>query len=310
MAVGFSSCNKDKKVDIAYNVNVEVDPSTVMENFKEHYEGDFDLIVGDVLRIQLFIYDEQGFLVEKLTKECKGYNDRVNFSTMLPEGNYTFIASSDVYTPSSDFEMWIYSNTDRINTFRIDYCGYIRYDDIILGLRLYKKNIAGAENLSISLKPAVALLEFVWNSVHYFNDVIQYEFIFNNKKYDIVKTDGDTFEYSAGETGYYYTLSRINPDNFSSSNSVYGFTAILPISNVEYSVRGWISDTEYVPFGEGVTDFVAGEQYRIDVMIPDLDVEINKTSKSAGKSDACAVQSAKVMDLFKSNNSLIQSEVK
>ncbi len=62
---GFTSCNKDKKIDVEYAVNIEINPYNVINNFTPVLEDDFDMMPGDVLRLRLFIYDNYVSLVDR-----------------------------------------------------------------------------------------------------------------------------------------------------------------------------------------------------------------------------------------------------
>lgn len=306
MVAGFSSCNKDKKVDIAYAVNVEVNPYGVISGFTEYYDGDFDLSPGDYVRIKVFAYDENGKLVGKQVSKCSAYSKVANLSFNLPEGKYTFVASSDIYTPSIDFEYWGTSMEDDISTLQIDYVAKkVGYDDSMLGLKMCTKEVKGACSVDISLLPATAMLRFHFRNIHYWSDVTLYRFVVINKP-DRVKVDGDSFSYSCSATGYYDFITYINPlDEDNTGNNYYQYSCILPVKNIDYCGFAYVDENylTYVPFGDGTASFVSGKMYDIYYDIKNLEISIQEGEKAVcNPSDETKIgQSAKIIDLVANN---------
>lgn len=305
--IGFTSCNKNKEVDVSYQMDLTINPADVIGCFKEYYDGDFDMYDGDMLKIHLFIYDVQGNLVAQQMELVKDYSEKISFSKLLPEGEYTVIASSNVYTPSSDFEYWSFSGENLLTELEIVDNNYIGYEDKILGLVLHKITLSEPINEVVDIKPGTALLEFHWQNVHYWNDVLMYSFFVEDKN-DIASCNGNSFDYSVSTSGYYYTLNRINPNNFSSQN-VYGFTALLPINRAEYWV-GADTEMERIDFGNGIKTFEAGKQYNVTVNIDQLSVNISSVSQSSGpsKSSGEQLQKINVKQFITDNPQLIQKE--
>ena len=151
------SCNKDIEVDKGYQVNVTVDPSGVINSFIPEIDDDFDMSEEQVLRINLFVYNEEGKLVEKLHGKCRDYSHKMEFSVMLPKGEYTFVATSDIYDNDIDFENWTFSNIDDINEFQIEQNWRFGLDGV-LGVKLINDKILEPKNIQINLTSATALI--------------------------------------------------------------------------------------------------------------------------------------------------------
>lgn len=306
--IGFTSCNKNKEVDISYQLDLTINPADVIGSFVEYYDGDFDMYEGDVLRIHLFIYDAQGNLAVQFKESVSDYSEIVSFSKMLPIGDYTIIASSDIYTPSYGFEYYSFSNEGRLDELEILETGYIGYNDKILGLVASKLTVDKPIKAEIRIQAATSLLEFHWSKVHYWSDVYEYGFYINDMN-KIVSYDGNSFDFSPSSSGYYYTLMTINPQNFSSDN-VYGYTAILPIDNVSYFARAEFGE-EYKDFGNGTKTFKAGKQYNITINAAQLSVNISSITKNSSgeKTFERDIQKINVEQFIKVNPQLMQKEL-
>lgn len=273
-----TSCNKDKTVEISYKVDLTINPADVIGNFVEYLEGDFDMIPTDKVRIHLFIYNADGELVSQKEELVDDYSKIISFSEPLPEGQYTVIATSDVYTPSVDFEYWHFSGESKFDELEIEDTDYFGYDDKILGLVSADLSVTKPVTQEIRIKAATALLEFHWINLHYWNDVNEYRFCVNDK-YNVVNCEGNDFSFSTAETGYFYSLQKINPYNY--SNDVYGFAVMLPKDNVRYWINA--SNDEFTTdFGEGQTSFKMGKQYNITVQLDNLSVNISNVSQLSG----------------------------
>ena len=320
------SCNKDIEIESGYQVNVTVDPSDVINTFNSCYEDDFDMLDGDVLRINLFIYDQSGELVEKLHGKCKDYYDEVDFSVKLPKGEYTFVATSDVYTTSDDFAYWEFLHVDNIYDFEIKDLGYMGFDDKMLGLKMLEINVDSPKEILVSLEPAAALLEWHFNNIHAC-DIIEYEdeyyfvdeynLLINKNAYS-VKIEGNTFGYSVDNSSYY--VGKIYPFEALDYDGWYGYSVQLPLNKVELWVRSQFSTIDYSNTIEvsywidpvSLNSIKSGKQYVVEIDIENstMDIELLDEDKASadrnGKESMMKVKNTemKLMDLVKSNPNL------
>lgn len=326
MMVLLNSCNDNIEAELAYQVNLTVAPSNVINNFHPYYDGDFDLLEGDIIRINLFVYDQAGDLVERFQKECDNYYENFDFSMMLPNGDYTFIATSDVYTHSIDFSYWTFSNVDNINDFTIEDNGYMGSVDKLLGLKMLKVTVDTPRDIDIVIESATALFEYQFNKLHYYDflsygdDILAIDSygLMIDKKADKVNVMGEQFEYYEIHTGYTYFVTRLCPWDYKSD--VYGYSARLPIDNIELWVQaqflglvsGDLYSAEYWIEPVSLKTIESGKQYVIDIDIEasTIDVELASDNKSSINRNGETMQKAsgktqmKLVDLVDSNPSL------
>lgn len=318
------SCNKNIEADLAYHVNVDVYPKDVIGSFTPYVDDDFYMLDGDVVRINLFIYAEDGSLVEKHSQKLKSYSDKAAFAFKLPVGNYTFIATSDIYTPSYDFEIWNYYDTDNINTLSIKQ-NYRFGPDALLGLKMIETEIKEPTDIEIPLTSATALIN--WRMKHIHDDNIIFEDIFLFEKYYIsldgkyneaLTIENNEFNAVSAPTGYYYHIASLSPLNFPNSENIYHYSAILPIERTTIMITAELVDLETeesglieYPFVEPVsTSFKGGKQYVIEVDYEEGTLEVyNGMSKlnTEAKSNASIsnkVGNTRLMDVINYNPEL------
>lgn len=320
------SCNKDIEIESGYQVNITIDPSDVRNVFIPYYEDDFDMLDGDVLRINLFIYDQSGELVEELHGKCEDYDGDVDFSVKLPNGEYTLVATSDVYTTSNDFAYWEFLDVDDIYDFEINDLGYMGYQDKMLGLRMLDINVDSPKKISVSLEAATALIEWHFNNIHAY-DVIEYENeiyfvdeydLLINKNANTLKIEGNNFEYSVDNSSYY--VGKIYPFDALDYEAWYGYSVQLPLNKVELWVSAEFSTIDYSNT-IGATYWIdpvslnsikSGKQYLVEIDIENstIDIELRDEDKASigrnGKSSTMKSKNTemKLMDLVDSNPNL------
>lgn len=310
MAVGFSSCNKDKKVDIAYNVNVEVDPYNVIGGFKEFYDGDFNLESYEVLRIKLFVYDENGNLVSKNEELVSDYDEVANFKMDLAEGTYTFVAMSDVYMPKqNDKELWATSFESKLESLQVNYV--YKYNcrvNGLLGLKMQKESITGKKDVTINIESASALVLYHMYNIHFYDNIIsEYAFLYTGKP-DKVNTTEFGFDFSCSEIGSLYYMHYFYPTDHMGYTGVYGFRAILPISESEfYATFTYENEEESEIFAYGTISLDGGKQYLLECDCETFDVFFGEMdgSRCVERSVTTRENSSRVCDIIKSNPKLV-----
>lgn len=302
---GFASCNKDKKIDVDYNVTVELDANNVIGRYTPLWAGAFDFDDGELLRLQLFVYDDHGSIVNNYEKIVSYYTTKASFSLNIPEGNYIFIACSSVISKRNGnyVDVWTYSLTDNINSFRADLnMDYYFFDKALLGLKMIEKKIDCGESFIINIESASALVRERWTSVHYWNDVVQYVLYAN----DIFGAQTDGHEFIYPEQTSINPVSQIRPYLYTANNIV-GHTAYLPNHNFKYDLVAF-TDSLVIPMTSGTFNINGGKQYDMIIDIPNMDIVINDvvsipTDNASRKEDS----SIRVLDLVVDNPNLFES---
>ncbi len=304
---GFTSCNKDKKIDVDYNVTVTLNPSTVVSGFELWQSDDLDLTGSAKLRLQLFVYDKDGKLVCKDEKNVAGYSSNASFKMMLPEGEYTFLASSNVVNPRQDTpEIWGFSLVEEINNIKIDKVSeYIEGKKEILGLKLIKKTISKSETFTIDILSATALVNIAYDSFNYWQDVVQYRIVCYNKN-NTVRVSNNEFIYSNPSSNW---VNVVTPDI--GYDGYIGYMALLPNTDLDFHLVAFFDQSTYTEVSEAVQTLVGGQQYFMLIDIPTLDITISSINKSnITNNNNKKYNSSSVLDIIANNPNLYESSLK
>ena len=254
-----SSCTNDD-IKISRAITFKVNPATVVSNLYERNAGDLtSLSSGAKLQVSLYVYDENGILVNKVANEYSAYTHMMTTDIDLSAGNYTAVATSHV-TSSVDF--WTFSGLDQLSTFKITDNGYIGGKSKILGLTIKKFTVGNSSetvNINIENAGAVALVQFYqWNK---YNNVSTYAFM-GKQTCDYVSFDNlGNKDYSIkSESTYNFFKIKFDYDPNYSGASNYFFT--FPIKNASFRFYAETTDKEWLTMGpEFVDDVKEGESY-------------------------------------------------
>lgn len=254
-----SSCSNDD-ITISNNITFKVNPATVVDNLYERNAGDLTALdSGSKLIVSLFIYDEKGILINKVSNEYSAYTHMMTTDIYLPSGHYTAVATSHI---KGSVDYWSFSGMDQLSTLKITDNGYIGGKSKILGLTI-KDIIIGSNsetvNVNIENAGAVALVRFYqWNK---YSNVSTYS-LMGKQACDYVSFDNQgAKDYSIkSETSYKFYKIKYDYDSNYSGASGYFFT--FPIKNASFRFYAETTDNEWVPMGpEFVDDVRIGESY-------------------------------------------------
>jgi len=223
-----SSCSNDD-IPVNSSVTFKLNPATVVDNLYEMNAGDLtSLRSGTTLKVDLYVYDESGTLVEHDDQEFNAYTHIMTSNLNLSNGEYTVVAISHV---SSTVDYWSFEGVENLSTIKITDNGYIGGKSKILGLTVQKVNVEDGENtfnIEIKNAGAVACVAIInWN--RYTN--VKYFGLAGKQTCDYITTNNyGNVEYSIkskSDYSYYLTKYAYNPDQ--TSAVTYFFT--FPIKN-------------------------------------------------------------------------------
>lgn len=95
VALAFTSCSDSEEIDIKYQANITVAVDKLMEPFQERKAGDFDIKEGMSIRIQSYVYDANGILVQSCVSSVNDYSKTVSYSAVLENGTYKIVSIAD-----------------------------------------------------------------------------------------------------------------------------------------------------------------------------------------------------------------------
>ena len=258
----FCSCTNDD-ITISRTITFKVNPATVVENLYERNAGDLtSLSSGAKLHVSLYVYDEKGILVDKVSNEYSAYTHMMTKDINLSSGSYTAVATSYV---TSSVEFWSFSGLDQLSTFKITDNGYIGGKSKILGLSIKNFTIGNDSetiNINIENAGAVALVYlYHWNK---YTNVLNYR-LMGKQACDYISFDNyGSKDYSIkSESSYKYIKYQHTYD--SNYASGYGYFFTFPIKNASFRFYAETTDNQLVPMGvEFVDDVKVGETYAFE----------------------------------------------
>jgi hypothetical protein len=275
-------------------VSFEVNPYGAIQEFVKHqvYEDDLETFsTGDKLRVNLFVYDNKGELAASAKQYLEGYRSTMNSTFDLADGVYTVVATSDVTTMSGgevSFEYWEFSGTNKLSELKIKDCGYLGWDDKILGVSYKTITVAsGKTNYSIELEPAGALIVVQHNGIHSFDDVVSYE-LDVNKTSDYCSFGNGGFQPVINESSTYnWRLNNLVVGNYS-GNNIYSYKFVLPLGKTDFI---WLAFLEegYLMLEDthNTVNIKQGKMYNCVFNIPEISCDFyefgnNKSMEVAG----------------------------
>lgn len=301
IALAFTSCSDNEEIEIKYQVNVTVDPSTVKSAFHGYSVNGvtYGLNMDETskLLITTLIYDNSGILIDKKESLVNDYNTNVKYSLNMKDGEeYTVVAITFAVDNTYNLSSYLVENENQLDKLTITSefpNGESLYSSwTMLGLAAKTINSENRENV-INVKPASSIVVLTYNNIHFFdeNGVDKHWIAYKNNIQ--AKFGNGDFEYkatSATNSGWSYSLDVTKNPN---SNNIFVMLNLLPTSNM--SVWGGFSigetDIPYSAFlnyceldptlGEGTINIEAGKEYLFNIYCGDCTIELENLTRSS-----------------------------
>lgn len=247
-ALLLASCTNDKEVDIAYQFTVKIDILDVVKGQKSIDNSDVfpsgRIDIADYnVRIKLFIYDNNGYLVQSDTKIVSDFAQVVTVVKSMPEGDYTVVATADIVESVNDridFEFWRFEGVNMLRDFKIKDLSYVGYEYKVLGISKKNVNISKSTDLNINVQPAGSLVT-MWFRNAYVSSIAYIYFEWNKSSdYYLVNEDNsnvliggsnEEFEVESSYTGYYSQRYFLPVQNFTITWATYNAAIEIVESN-------------------------------------------------------------------------------
>lgn len=301
VALTFTSCSNSEEIDIKYQVNVTVDPSTVTGAFHGYLNGGetygLNMDENSKLLITSLIYDSSDNLVEKKTVFVDDYNNSTKYSLSMKEGEeYTVVAITYSVDMVEEFASYSLLNEDRLD--KLSITSQVKNGDSfysnwsMLGVAVETISSVETENI-IYVKPASAIVVLVFNNIHAFDAAGVDTHWIAYKNNDMAQIENGMVEFgatSATNSGYLYNLDVTENPN---SKNIFIMLNLLPTPNMAAWAGCSIgeNDVRYSDFlensgadpslGTGVIDIEAGKEYRFDVYCGECKIALTGMSRSA-----------------------------
>lgn len=307
--VVFTSCTDQEEIVIAYQTELKVRVDQLMSSFRQQEDGDFDINQYHSIRINSFIYDDSGTLIESFKNYQADYSSTSIFNLKLAKGKYTVITTADFVegnsSPMNDSEVsgefWKISNVSKISDLQITKNGVMPWFYETLGLIKTELTVTDRSlSQEILVKPITSLVYF---HVNYIKDgqYLRAEKleILGERVNDIVSYSENDWSYDCSfKIGYVTNFATIYP--MESINNGYpgyrGYKAFLPTDNMRFWLRAnviandgssWQIDTsESNPISNfDYTDthnFESDKEYLVYTELTDLAMSLSLFSTNRG----------------------------
>lgn len=298
LLIAFTSCSDSEEIDIKYQVDVAISPESVISDFQEYKSGNFTLPDEYKIRIRSLIYDEHSQMVAVYEGLVNQYSQNYQFSTVLPNGNYTMITSTDVIKGGSlsnvQSSYWSFTQEKVLNEFTIirenilDYMG-----QATLGLTQTELIVDGqSKSLKVAVKPITALITCHFTNIHQqkvSNGKIliptYLDFSYYNDINKITRENDDwQFNTTSAETDKFrLTFIDLTDSYYDEKPGIYDLISILPSSTEFQGYAEFISSDglKYYNETDGIKQKIeTGKQYDFTFDLKAFTLVIDTKSKS------------------------------
>lgn len=236
----FASCTNEE-ISISKTVNFTVNPSTVISSFSviEENAGELEGFNTECkLNVELFIYNNQGKLVQKFKNTYSNYAVQMKASAFLDHGDYTAVAISHIDSPSNDVYFWRIEGEENLEGMRIVDNGYIGGQNKVLGVAVKNFNVGDeVVDMNINIQPSGSMLVIrYYNYLALKNQGYTVFSLMGNKTMEYLEFDrsGGTNVVADNHNGQFdWIFDTIDASEFKDGYTyIYSYEYVLPMSNV------------------------------------------------------------------------------
>lgn len=248
-----TACTDQNEVEIAYRSTVGITAAHIFDDYEPFQEGDFDMSTdGWKLNLTLFIYNEQGELIDRAEKLCSSLSEVLVYDKYITPGSYTFVSIADFREGlgGADYKFWNITNENNIKDLSI-----IENESIFpvafetLGIDIQKVIITNAvSSISADIKPVTSLVEIFMSDKDYsgwglngysrFAAIAEGYFIKALKMKNMIRFTGDAieFKYSEQVSDYNVAISNVEAKlDEKRAPTGYNYRALLPETDKGFS---------------------------------------------------------------------------
>lgn len=284
VAMLLASC-KNEDISISREVNFEINPYTVVKDFAKHelYAGDLSTVYwydyGDKLRVQLFVYDDRGYLVESVVNYLDNYTSNLHASLDLSDGSYKVLVITDEVGLNGNQvndEYWFITGTERLTNLRITSNTEWNEFGVYKKLGITQKAISVNANnkaFSIDVTPAGAIMQSWIYNIQGFIDVLEYSLWMDKKNGNYSFNDSGVCEVGYEQTNFTSNIRSDKPKDYTAGN-IYDYHFFVPYGNTGFEWHVLLDDGNYYYLLDDVyVNIMAGKSYSCI-----LDIDGNNSS--------------------------------
>lgn len=318
VALAFTSCSEREEIEIKYQANITVAVDKLMEPFQERTAGDFDIPEGMSIRIQSYVYDANGNLVQSCVSSVNDYSKTVSYSAVLENGTYKIVSIADFIVGNVNkptYSWWNVTGENNINTLKVEDGKYIAtWSWETLGAVVNEFEVSEkSSEIKVSVKPATALFQIIFdyfdvengdgNGVSMYAPFCSELYIHSMTQNNVISDfNNTTFSYSS-TTAQNQIYNILSDSPMETINDGYrrsaGYRALLPQESKTFYwdiTMIWPDGTteefssDYTP----AMDITAGKQYELYLYLDALQLFFNEvgTTRSAGTKECVSLNSS------------------
>lgn len=296
VALAFTSCSDKEEIDINYQTKVSISVNELMTPFKEVELHDFDIREDVVLRIQSYVYNEEGVLVKSCVSSVDDYSDIVSYTSLLSPGDYKVVSIADFISGNlskPDVNYWEITGIDNINTLKISsglYIGTWIWETLGVVVDNFRVSDKG-ENINVSILPVTALYQININLSDKNGNYSVFAPYCTDFSIHSYKQNDNISDFQYGILNYFsgasqttwYNVYHCSPMEFVNEGiykSLRGYRALLPQSDKTFLFRirlllpdGKVLDN--ISEESNAIDIKAGKQYALNLDLESLTLTHN-----------------------------------
>ena len=237
IVLAFTSCTDGEEIDIKYQVDVTINPSTVKSAFHGYFAQNetygLDMYEGAELLISAYIYDNNGLYLDKKEFFVEDYTSKANFSLVIPEDEkYTIVCITHSVLKSSELSSYKIENYDeRIEDLKISSNfpnGNSYYSNwSMLGLEV--RDIQFNENnVVVDVSPASSLVVVRYMNIHAWDEfgIDRHQLQYSNNDY--VSFANKLPEFKTNLTGNSAYTASVDVTENPQANNIFEIFYLLP----------------------------------------------------------------------------------
>lgn len=299
------SCTDQEDIEIAYKSGFGITAAHIFDDYEQYQEGDFEMSQdGWKLNLSVFVYDENGKLVDKSEQLCDNITESLKYTPHLTPGNYTVVSVADFREGlgGAGYRFWNIENESNIQDFSItenDNVYPVAFET--LGVDIQNVNITNSTvSINADIKPITALIHIYENNDDHsgagiegysrYVPVCAGYFIKSNKCKNKVIVENGSFstKYTEQASDYNLAISEVTNDWLEKKNPLqHSYRALLPDDNCTFKwhiqknelkeddvFSKYAGKVKTDGIGNQVINLLQGKQYVLSMILDCLSLDV------------------------------------
>ncbi|GHT28788.1 hypothetical protein AGMMS49574_03800 [Bacteroidia bacterium] len=247
-ALCLSSCNNDRDTTVQYQFTTNVDISEVANSVKviKGLNGPLVNIMSSedaqlYMRINYLVYDKGGSLIHKDKKDSRSSADKVTFSAMLDEDDYTVVVWAETRRDMDEVVLWNAINMNSLQTLKLETSMAPVGDFGIMGVSKNRVTLNKPLNTDMKLRKTGAYYLLYFHSNSEMEAYLYIRGYMGNIAYIVDKEETDVLTYDTNLGPLWKDIYEFTSPQDVSENMLLGLPCFLFPSKMEAYKIEWAS---------------------------------------------------------------------